>query len=130
MALPSCTRPLYLSRRWRGHGPRIKMKPTLPHQDAPPAEDAPPATEPVPQSLPNVEHQAAPSAPGHRRLTDGEKWAIELVRKRRRDFMEMLRGLGMLDSAGRPVSRDAALAVTHMEDAEYRAVRHITGGPA
>ena len=66
------------------------------------------------------------------RLTDVQRLRAQQVRDLRADFVALLHKIGGTDqSAGnRLANADLTLALRHMEDAEYRAVRGITGGPA
>jgi hypothetical protein len=75
--------------------------------------------------------EASPTTPSHHRpLSDAQRAAMSRVRDARRAFVAMLHELGGTDpKTGRLASANLTLALRHVEDAESRAVRHITGGP-
>lgn len=63
----------------------------------------------------------------YRTLSDEEKAGMQEVKDMGAAFIAKLHALGGTDPTGdRMGSRDLALAMTHMEDAVMRAVRHIT----
>ena len=63
----------------------------------------------------------------YRVLDESEKAHMNLFKDHGARFIEMCHEIGGTDPSGeRLASRDLALAVTHMEDAVMRAVRHIT----
>lgn len=63
----------------------------------------------------------------YRVLTDEEKVLMDRLKTAGSDFIAMCHDIGGTDSSGdRLASRDLSLAVTHMEDAVMRAVRHLT----
>lgn len=63
----------------------------------------------------------------YRVLTDAEKAQIDKVKKLGQEFIDLCHDIGETPPCGdRLGSRDLSLAVTHMEDAVMRAVRHIT----
>ena len=60
-------------------------------------------------------------------LTDAEKAQVDVIKQRGAEFIEYLHTVGGTDPTGkRMASRNLSLAMTHMEDAVMRAVRHIT----
>lgn len=72
--------------------------------------------------------------PGQRKgFTPAELDKVEAVRAWRRQGVLLLHAIGGTDPAsgqnGRLGGPDLTLALRHVQDAEYRAVRHITGGP-
>lgn len=82
------------------------------------------------KSVPSVLTRGkAVAVPGHRGITDEQAAMIAKVRAARGAFMKLLRKLDGTRAPGMVTSPDLMLAQRHMEDAEYRAVRHITGGP-
>ena len=63
----------------------------------------------------------------YRVLDETEKAAVTDVKAIAADFIRLCHEIGGTDPDGeRLASRDLALAVTHIEDAAMRAVRHIT----
>lgn len=80
----------------------------------------------------NPEDQATPG-PGHVPLSPEQKNQMVRVRRLRSEFVRLLQELGGTTGVGdvepRMGSANLTLALRHLEDAEYRAVRHITGGP-
>jgi len=63
----------------------------------------------------------------HRKRSAREERQVADVRKAAADFFALLHEIGGTDiECDRMASRDLALALTHMEDAAMRAVRHIT----
>tara|TARA_R110002111_G_scaffold90089_1_gene140348 strand:- start:1193 stop:1450 length:258 start_codon:yes stop_codon:yes gene_type:complete len=60
-------------------------------------------------------------------LTEAEKAQVDVIKQRGAEFIEYLHTIGQTDPEGeRMASRNLSLAMTHMEDAVMRAVRHIT----
>ncbi len=63
----------------------------------------------------------------YRVLSDEEKALVDAIKDHGAVFIEKMHEVGDTDPNGdRLGSRDLSLAVTHMEDAVMRAVRHIT----
>ena len=63
----------------------------------------------------------------YRVLTDEEKVLVDAIKDHGAVFIEKMHEIGGTDAGGdRLGSRDLSLAVTHMEDAVMRAVRHVT----
>jgi hypothetical protein len=63
----------------------------------------------------------------YRPLTDAEKKQVDRIKAMGAVFVEYLHEIGGTDPQGdRLASRDLSLAVTHIEDATMRAVRHVT----
>ncbi len=63
----------------------------------------------------------------YRQLTDGEKAQVDAVKELGAQFIGLLHEVGGTDpKKERMASRDLSLALTHIEDAVMRAVRHIT----
>lgn len=63
----------------------------------------------------------------YRLLTDAEKAQVDIIKQRGAEFIAFLHEIGGTDpEAERMASRDLSLAMTHMEDAVIRAVRHVT----
>ena len=70
------------------------------------------------------------AVPGYSPITAEQAEQIALVRKARAEFFSLLHSIGGTpDIPGAQMrSANLTLAMRHIEDAEYRAVRHITGG--
>lgn len=63
----------------------------------------------------------------YRQLSDQEKQDMVKIKDMGADFILKLHEIGKTDpSSDRQASRDLSLAMTHIEDAVMRAVRHIT----
>lgn len=63
----------------------------------------------------------------YRVLTEAEKAMMDVIKQRGAEFIHYLHVIGETDpSTDRMGSRNLSLAMTHMEDAVMRAVRHIT----
>lgn len=63
----------------------------------------------------------------YRRLTDAEKAQVDMIKQMGAEFIDLMHEIGGTDPAGERLgSRDLSLAVTHIEDATMRAVRHVT----
>ena len=74
---------------------------------------------------------AGPTAtPGHRALTSDQRAMIEKIRAARRAFIAVLHEAGGTEAGHRLASANLTLSLRHIEDAEYRAVRHVTLGPS
>ena len=75
----------------------------------------------------------AGTTPGQRKGFTPEQIAlIERARQARRDFVQLLHDAGGTTQethGSRFGGADLMLSFRHMEDAEYRAIKHITGGP-
>lgn len=54
----------------------------------------------------------------YRVLTEAEKALVDEIKTKGADFIDLMVKIGP--------SRDCSLAITHMEDAVMRAVRHVT----
>lgn len=54
----------------------------------------------------------------YRVLTDAEKALVDEIKTKGADFIALMQKIGP--------SRDCSLAITHMEDAVMRGVRHVT----
>jgi len=64
----------------------------------------------------------------YRTLTEDEKVQMKMVKDLGVDFVNLLHSIGGTDPTGdRMGSANLTLSLRHMEDAVYRAVKHITG---
>ncbi|MBW4708632.1 hypothetical protein KX928_12640 [Roseobacter sp. YSTF-M11] len=63
----------------------------------------------------------------YRKLTDLEKRQVDQIKAQGHSLLMTLHAVGGTDPTGeRMASRDLSLAMTHIEDAVMRAVRHVT----
>lgn len=82
-------------------------------------------------NFPSYDNPAG-TIPGQRKgFTDAQLALVERVREARRGFVALLHEAGGTSGGqnDRLGSADLSLALRHVQDAEYRAIRHITGGP-